>query len=436
FLIGLSNYGSSTYAIADKLNSSYFLPTSTSTIIFLENGTTTIDQTSYNPLNLSNGQSLERKAFATSTIDLMTTGEHRFSGNGYDSNSADDFILRNSAQPQNSQNFPEPRANPTTPQNFSIQYSSSTMSLDLNWNASQDYFGATSTITYRITDISNSSSTFPEINTTSTSASISINENNFGETHSFSIQTFDSEELSSESIQTEVSIPESTLVIAQQLNKSAFEQGTGNGQFYQYLGNGLLGSPENITFHAKFLSGSNNPAFYFTADFWQSDNPDYSNLIKISSNTCYRYGNYGGSIPDGNCPDFGFQYGVDKDYTIPVQQNFTFNPNKYYKVKFLTYQATAVFYGSVDANSYKYGEAARDNGGGTETSSSIKDIYFKIKTVTPIEIASDVNISIDQSNNESLASFSEEVNIPYSLNERFVFTQQMDYTNTAQTQYS
>lgn len=123
FLIGLDNYGSSSYAIADKLNSSYFLPTSGSEAIniILMDGETIIDQINYNPSNLLDGQSLERKAFSTSTVDLMSSGgEHRFSGNGYDSDSDSDFILRSVSEPQNSQNFPEPRNALTIPQNFTI----------------------------------------------------------------------------------------------------------------------------------------------------------------------------------------------------------------------------------------------------------------------------------------------------------------------------
>ena len=389
----------SAFSLSGSSNGATIFLVSSSTYISSINDQTIVDSLSYGSPALAvsaatstvppTNQSLERKAFATSTIDSMATGEHHFSGNGYDVDSADDFVLRSSAEPQNSQNFPEPRTSPTIPQNFNIQYSSSTMSLDLSWQVSQDYSGATPTISYRITDISNSSSTFLEINTTSTSASISINENNFGKTYLFSIQAFDREDLNSESSQKEISIPNSTLIAAQQLDKSAFEQGTGNGQFYQYLGNGLLGSPSNITFHAKFLSGSNNPAYYFEAVFWQSDTPDYANLTQISSNICNRTST---NWPVNNCPDFGFEYDVDKDYTIPVQQNFVFDPNKYYKVKFYTFQATAVFYGSSDVNSYKYGEAARDNGGGSEISSSLKDIYFKIETASPIEIFSDVNI--------------------------------------------
>ena len=205
FLAGLDNYGSSTNSTADILRTSYSLFTSTSSIVYLMDNDAIIDEINYNPANFANGQSLERKSFTTSTIDSMTTGEHRFSGNSYDADSADDFILRNSAEPQNSQNFPEPRNAPTIPQNFSVQYGSSTMSLDLSWQSSQDYSGETSTIAYKIIDVSNSSSTFSEINTTSTSANILINE--IGRDYNFSIQAFDNEGLGSATSTTSVFVP-------------------------------------------------------------------------------------------------------------------------------------------------------------------------------------------------------------------------------------
>ncbi|MEK7075524.1 MAG: hypothetical protein AAB948_01860, partial [Patescibacteria group bacterium] len=163
---------------------------------------------------------------------------------------------------------------------------------------------------------------------------------------------------------------------------------TGNGQFYQLLGSGLTGEPKEVSFHAKFISGSNNPAYYFNATFWQSDKSDYSNLVQISSNTCYRYGGYGlPNIADGNCPNFDFQFDLDKNYTIPIQQTFTFNPAKYYKIAFFTYQATADFYGSADENSYVYGKSTRDNGGGAEVDSSpVKDLYFIIRAKSAFEV--------------------------------------------------
>jgi hypothetical protein len=399
FLVGLDNYGSSTYSAADVLRPSYSLLTSTSSIVFLMNKAAVIDETIYNPLNLSNGRSLERKAFINNQC-ASAQNSNEFSGNGCDTDSRADFSaengtvsdweIRSNPNPQNSQNFPEPRSAPTTPQNFNITYSSDEMILNLRWDASQDYSGVASGIVYKITDTS-SSSALSIIETTSTAASVQVSENNFGKTYSFSIQAFDKENLNSAASTATVAIPNSTLVIAYQSDKSASEQGAGNGQFHQYLGNGLLGSPKNIVFHASFLSDPNNPSYYFNAAFWQSDNPDYSNLIQVSSNTCYRAGGYG---QENNCPDFGFEFNIDKDYIIPVQQNFTFYPDKYYKITFYVHQSTAVFYGSSDVNSYNYGKATRDDGSGSEAESSIiKDLFFKIEAISPIKTSSDVDIS-------------------------------------------
>lgn len=204
FIIGLSNYGSSAYAIADKLNRSYSLPTSESAIIFLENGTTTIDQANYNPSNLTSGQSLERKVYQSGIcVSSQNIGE--FLGNDCDTNSDTDFEIRSAPNPQNSQSFPEPRNAPIVPQNFSIQFSTSTMALNFNWQESQDYIGATSTVIYKITDISNSSSTLLEISATSTSAGVAINE--IGRDYNFSIQAFDKEGLNSAISTALISIP-------------------------------------------------------------------------------------------------------------------------------------------------------------------------------------------------------------------------------------
>ena len=162
----------------------------------------------------------------------------------------------------------------------------------------------------------------------------------------------------------------------------------------------MIGSPQSVTFHAKFPPGPGNPSYYFSVDFWQSDSCDYNNLTKISSSTCYRYGGYGivydDNIPDGNCPEFGFEVDKDKDYTIPIQRSFNFDPNKYYKINFLTYQTTPYFYGSNDESSYIYGKAAKDNGVGSEINASMKDIYFIIKSQSPIEIPANISQSIPQ----------------------------------------
>jgi hypothetical protein len=61
------------------------------------------------------GKSIERKANANSTFDSMKSGGYdEFSGNGQDSgNNAEDFIIRDSPDPQNSNSVPEPEIIPT-----------------------------------------------------------------------------------------------------------------------------------------------------------------------------------------------------------------------------------------------------------------------------------------------------------------------------------
>ena len=66
-------------------------------------------ETSPYPKNPGPNQSLERKAFASSTAESMTTGKHKDQGNGYDSdNNSNDFILRQTSDPQDSQSPIEP----------------------------------------------------------------------------------------------------------------------------------------------------------------------------------------------------------------------------------------------------------------------------------------------------------------------------------------
>lgn len=69
------------------------------------------------PSNPVNGGSLERKAFSTSTtISMEVGGSDEFLGNGQDSdNNANDFILRDTSQPQNSLSSPEPPDATVTP---------------------------------------------------------------------------------------------------------------------------------------------------------------------------------------------------------------------------------------------------------------------------------------------------------------------------------
>lgn len=59
-------------------------------------------------------QSIERKAFASSTDISMTTGDDVVSGNGFDTDdNNNDFILRSTSDPQNSTSSPESPPTPT-----------------------------------------------------------------------------------------------------------------------------------------------------------------------------------------------------------------------------------------------------------------------------------------------------------------------------------
>ncbi len=60
------------------------------------------------------GQSIERKANSSSTVDSMTTGADLLLGNGEDTdNNSLDFIVRGSSDPQNSQSAVEPEVEPS-----------------------------------------------------------------------------------------------------------------------------------------------------------------------------------------------------------------------------------------------------------------------------------------------------------------------------------
>lgn len=63
---------------------------------------------------ITTGQSLERKASSSSTVESMTTGIDKFLGNGEDSgNNASDFIIRSTPEPQHSTSSLEPTITPS-----------------------------------------------------------------------------------------------------------------------------------------------------------------------------------------------------------------------------------------------------------------------------------------------------------------------------------
>lgn len=167
----LSNRGAVVFLVGDKEPISAF------------DDADIIDAVSYPELQVN--QSAERKAL-TGSVCISPQNGGEFLGNGCDAGTADDFEIRLNPHPQNSSNLPEPRLAPTTP--VIIATSSVSSTIGFEWLPSVDGADATSTVSYRIFEVSSSSNNFIS-ETTSTSFLETISE--FDREYSFLLQAFD-----------------------------------------------------------------------------------------------------------------------------------------------------------------------------------------------------------------------------------------------------
>ena len=151
-----------------------------------------IDEVSY--VSIDFGKSLERKVYLEGVcVSAQNDGE--FLGNNCDTDSVNDFEIRDFPNPQNSQNLPEPRQRPTTVSNFKINYHFDVPVLEMSWDDSYDVFGSTTTISYQVEEINSSSSSPIDFITSSTQKELRIYE--IGRYYDFSIKAVDKEGLSS-----------------------------------------------------------------------------------------------------------------------------------------------------------------------------------------------------------------------------------------------
>lgn len=105
---------------ADLIYSSGVIADNNTLSIYREDGTTLVDKVGFGTALDSEatsaaqpdpGQSIERKANSSSTPESMSTGTDQLMGNGEDTdNNLNDFIIRTSPDPQNSQSALEPEA--------------------------------------------------------------------------------------------------------------------------------------------------------------------------------------------------------------------------------------------------------------------------------------------------------------------------------------
>lgn len=147
--------------------------------------------------SLENYQSFERKAFVGEAC-VSSQSEGEFLGNGCDlTGTLDDFELRSVAKSQNASNLPEPRETPAVPVNVSLyqNITSTTMSLNLNWDASVS------------ADIFYSIKSGGDLIATTTDLTWNRAINEVGREYSLSLQSVDRDGLASAEIGTSINTP-------------------------------------------------------------------------------------------------------------------------------------------------------------------------------------------------------------------------------------
>jgi hypothetical protein len=155
-LIGFSNYASiSTSADIVRTTS---LPNDFSKIILYHNDAI-IDEFNYDDFKVqkgivNEGNSIERLAYDGNCRSSQNQGE--FLGNGCDNDSPEDFEIRQSPKPQNSQSLPEPRNKPEI-RELSSQYDLNAQSIKISFKLAKDAKQETSTLIYKLEDKNNSS---------------------------------------------------------------------------------------------------------------------------------------------------------------------------------------------------------------------------------------------------------------------------------------
>lgn len=201
FLIGHREYqGPREKDLAYSNNSNPLAYTHNGVALYNENGKI-IDDAQWT--ELAPGQSIERKALKDG-VCVSSQGDGEFLGNGCDTDAVSNFESRQTPNPQNSHNLPEPRSSPSLVPGFHVSYSSSAMELFFRWGASADSESATSTVVYDITE-ANASST-PLFHGTGTEGfRKSIRE--IGRDYQFSARAFDRDGLASSATTTTLTVP-------------------------------------------------------------------------------------------------------------------------------------------------------------------------------------------------------------------------------------
>ena len=196
FLIWLGS-GSAGSPQADMVWASGSL-NNTGATISLINDSVTIDSVTYDInqlVDFSASKSLERKAWQNNAcLSAQNSGEYL--GNSCDTDSLSDWETRAVPQPQNSRNLPEPRQVAAV-EELSLVYDPSALGISFEWDADE-------TLLYRLSDVSNASSTL--LIATST-GQFYKNITEIGREYKFEITAIDAEGLASEPVPASVFAP-------------------------------------------------------------------------------------------------------------------------------------------------------------------------------------------------------------------------------------
>lgn len=212
FLLGLNGYNQENFqgTSADAIRSKS-IPNGSDriSVALFDAADNEIDKMRYTSDSIAHeGQSVERKTVVGDTC-TSARGSDEYSGNTCDRGSDGDFESRSDPRPQNSQNLLEPRERLSVPGLVSGMssigsFEKNILTISFVWSASTSS-DLTSEVWYSIVDVSSSTSLAESIYTTSTNASITVDE--VGRSYTFEIYAEDVEGFESEKKIFEVSVP-------------------------------------------------------------------------------------------------------------------------------------------------------------------------------------------------------------------------------------
>lgn len=361
FFLIASPEDSSTSTIPDlRYNRSYHLANEEDVAILVNNLGEEVDRLAYQ--SIEGGKSLERKAWQNNSC-VSAQGDGEFLGNGCDTDSATDFEIRQTPNPQNSQSLAEPRSAPTAPSVFFTYTPSNPKAGDLitfNAVSSSDPDGQIVSYQWNFGDGDNASTTVVIINhsylsagiylaqltvfdnqntssTTSANISVAVQQNNYNDTF--------------------ISITTSTVI--SQLDKSIGLACPMNNygnicplnyQNYQDLGSGLSGVVRKITINMAINTDTISNFSPYLYDITATTTTSYSSEnLQFSEEMAY----------------------VQRDYTFDFGRPIPLDATHQYQIRFS--------YGSWYGNGFQiFGSANPDSysNGDWQTDSAMKDAYF------------------------------------------------------------